>query len=337
MRALAFIPSYNDVVSGHAIARQLEGLPGVARVLIIDESDDPRCLRYLRGVRGGKLDVVHRERGGKWRAWRTALEAALPYDALLQIDSDIVIGEPGALLRGLGRADVVTAHQGILPPRGRDPFTGRIAEIYAVMHRDLRARGKFNMGGQAIAMGRRAVAGLLGAGLFEEPVHADDHVVCLAAAAMGLRCASVDCGLAISLPGGLGEWMRYRSRHRGAIGWAEGYVASKTGLGDAVYRISRSDYVHTLNAFVRAVLGRPSPLDPLILIFLGFSSLLPLEDRSQWRRLEGSKMPMGNGRPRGRPTTLVLGLPSWAGLPGPIRTWRRGGRAAPCHPFIVRV
>ena len=83
MRALAFIPSYNDVIHGHRLALQLEALPDVARVLIVDESDDPACLRYLRGVRGGKVDVVHRERSGKWRAWRTALEAAMPYDALL--------------------------------------------------------------------------------------------------------------------------------------------------------------------------------------------------------------------------------------------------------------
>jgi hypothetical protein len=334
MRALAFIPSYNDVVSGYAIALQLEGLPEVARVLIIDESDDPRCLRYLRGVRGGKLDVIHRERGGKWRAWRTALEAALPYDALLQIDSDVVIGDPGALLHALDGADVASAYQEILPPRGRAHFAGRIAEIYSAMHSDLRARGKFNMGGQAIALGRSAVAGLLEAGLFEEPVHADDHVVCLAAAALGLRCTSVDCGLGISLPGGLGEWMRYRSRHRGAIGWAEAYVTSKTGLGEAVARISRADYVHTLNAFVRAVLGSPGPLDPLILLFLGFSSVLPLEDRTRWRRLEGSKRPPGELRPRGGPEAMAPGPRSrtWLPRPGPVRP-----RAAPsCYPFISR-
>jgi len=337
MRALAFIPSYNDVVSGHAIARQLEELPEVARVLIIDESDDPRCLRYLRGVRGGKLDVVHRERGGKWRAWRTALKAALPYDALLQVDSDVVIREPATLLHALDGADVASAYQEIVAPRGRAPFARRIAEIYGRMHRDLQARGKFNMGGQAIALSRRTVASLLGAGLFEEPVHADDHVVCLAAAAMGLRCRSVDCGLGISLPGGLGEWMRYRSRHRGAIGWAEGYVASKTGLGEAVAEVSRADYVHTLNAFIRAVLGSPGPLDPLILLFLGFSSFLPLEDRTQWRRLKGSKQPQDQGRLRNDRVTMVWSL-----------LWRRGfarfrsvmlegvGAVLPCHPFMIR-
>jgi len=336
MRALAFIPSYNDVIHGHRLALQLEALPDVARVLIVDESDDPACLRYLRGVRGGKVDVVHRERSGKWRAWRTALEAAMPYDALLQVDSDVVIGDPAALLSALEWADVATAYQEILPPPGRAAFARRVAEIYADMHRGLKARGKFNMGGQAIALNRRAVAGILGASLFEEPVHADDHVVCLTAAALGLRCTSVDCGLGISLPMSLGEWMSYRSRHRGAIGWAEAYVASKTGLGEEVRRVSRSDYVHTLNAFIRVALGKPRPLDPLVLPFLAFSSLLPLEDRTLWRRLKGSKQSQRAGHPVGNPPRKCARSPhAWGFTLGSEFGRGRKGVGPPCNPFIA--
>jgi hypothetical protein len=131
--------------------------------------------------------------------------------------------------------------------------------------------------------------------------------------------------------------MRYRSRHRGAIGWAEGYVASKTGLGEAVSEVSQADYVHTLNAFIRAVLGSPGPLDPLILLFLGFSSFLPLEDRTQWRRLKGSKRPQDQGRLRNDHMAMVFSLPWRMGFARFRSAMPEGvGAVLPCHPFMTK-
>jgi len=107
-------------------------------------------------------------------------------------------------------------------------------------------------------------------------------------------------------------------------------------LGEAGAEVSRADYVHTLNAFIRAVLGSPGPLAPLILRFLGFSSVLTLEDRTQWRRVKGSKQPQHQGRLRNDRVTLVLSLP-WrrfarfrSAMPGGV------GAALPCHPFMTR-
>jgi hypothetical protein len=289
VRPLLFVPSYNDAASAHALAMRFLGEGGVARVMIVDDSDEPASAAYAEAMREPGVEVVRRRRAGKWSAWLLALEASKGFDGLVEVDSDVVVRSPRLVPDALVGWDVVTAYQDVVVPDSAGALSRRLGEVYRDAHLRLKAAGKFNMGGRLIALSARAVDALLSAGFFEEPVPGDDHVICLAATALGLRHRSIDCGMEMRAPARLNEWIRYRSRHRGVIGWSEEYVASKTGLREETLRASRKDYRETVAAFLSSFLNPPT-LDGLpLLALLGLCSLLPFEDRATWSMLETTK------------------------------------------------
>lgn len=290
MRVLLFIPCYNDSESAHRLSKRLLGNDDIVKVLIVDDSDDPDCIEYSKRIRDARIDVISRRRCGKWSAWRLALEYSKSYDGLIEIDADVEVDDPDLLVARMGEYDVVTAYQDILIPPRRAFFSRRIAEVYQDMHRKLKKISKFNMGGQIIALSRRAILKLNESVFFSEPVLADDHVISLAACVLGLKCTTVDCGLRVKLPSKFTEWIRYRSRHGGAIKWAEDYVAMKTGIKGRTMEISRRDYDTTRMHFLRSLFGSPNPLNLLILLFFGAFSVIAIEDRFKWSILESTKI-----------------------------------------------
>jgi hypothetical protein len=218
VRLLLFIPSYNDAASAHALAKRFLGEGGVERAMIVDDSDEPSSAAYAESIRNSGVEAVRRRRAGKWSAWRLALEASRGFDGLVEVDSDVAVRSPALVPAALAGWDAVTAYQDVVVPWEADPLSRRLGEVYRDAHMRLRAAGKFNMGGRLVALSARLVEALLDMGFFLEPVPGDDHVICLAAAALGLRRRSVDCGMEMRAPARLGEWIRYRSRHRGVIG-----------------------------------------------------------------------------------------------------------------------
>jgi hypothetical protein len=290
MRILLFIPCYNDSESAHRLSKRLLGNEGIVKALIVDDSDDPECIKYTRRIEDDRIEVISRRRRGKWSAWGLALEHSKNYDGLIEIDSDVEVDDPDLIVTQLREYDVVTAYQNILMPSRRAFFSRRIAEVYQDMHWKLKELSKFNMGGQIIGLSKKATTKLNEINFFGEPVLADDHVISLAACVLGLKCATVDCGLRIKLPSKFTEWIRYRSRHGGAIKWAEDYVAKKTGIKGRTVRISRHDYATTRRHFLRSLFGTPNPLNLLILLFFGAFSVIAIEDQFRWSILESTKI-----------------------------------------------
>ncbi len=234
--------------------------------------------------------MISRRRRGKWSAWRLALERSRDYDGLIEIDADVEVDRPDLVVAQMGEYDVVTAYQDIMMPPRRAFFSRRISEVYQSMHLKLSEMSKFNMGGQVIALSKKAAMELYERGFFSEPVLADDHVICLAAHVLGLRCTTVDCGLRIRLPSRFAEWIKYRSRHRGAIGWAEDYVAEKTGLRMRTMKASREDYGIARRYFLKSLFESPNPLNLFILLFFGAFSVVAIEDQFRWSILKSTKI-----------------------------------------------
>lgn len=288
MKIMVFIPSYNDTILAHKLSSIFLKKKYVDKILIVDESDDPECIAVAKMIRHKKINVVSRERSGKWAAWRLAFEMAKNYDGLLEVDSDILIKNPDILISSLKNYDVVTAYQEIfLPRRG----LGRIiSTIYQNMHQKLKNTGKFNMGGQVIAFSNRAVLTFLKYNLFKEPVVADDHVICLAAYVLGLKCTTVECGLRIGLPSTVKEWIKYRSRHKGSIESAERYVALKTGKSRETAVISQFDFNFTMKYFLKSLIKSTHIFAPLFLMFFAITSILPIEDPIKWSKLKSEKI-----------------------------------------------
>jgi hypothetical protein len=271
----------------HRLAVQFLSDKHVVKVLIVDDSDDARCREVAARIRSERIEVISRERAGKWSAWRLALEEARDFDGLIEVDSDVSIRDTRVLALSIKSHDFVTAYQEIVVPCGG---IGRILGIvYRNTHEKLKRLGKFNMGGQVIGMNERTVCAFLERGFFQEPVLADDHVVALAAKVLGLRCTTIDCGLQIRLPSTLREWASYRSRHKGAIKWAEHYVALKTGKASETIEASRLDYSVFLSHFVTSLVESLGPASPFFLAFIFLTSLLPIEDQTMWSRLSGEK------------------------------------------------
>jgi len=289
MKLLLFLPTYNEARSAHNLAKQLRRDPRIAHTLIVDDSDDPTNSAYTTEINDINTTIIRRTRAGKWSAWRIALEKARGYDGLIQSDSDLIIKNPHLLISKLRTHDLVTAYQDVKIPTTADPISQRIGEVYRDAHLRLRAMRKFNMGGRFMALSRRVTGTLLDKGFFLEPVPADDHVIGLASAALGLRCRSIDCGVELTSPATLREWVRYRSRQRGVIEWSERYVASKIGEAERIREISRADIKLTTASFLASILRRTDPLNLLVLTILGISSLLPHEDRAEWTTLTTTK------------------------------------------------
>jgi glycosyltransferase involved in cell wall biosynthesis len=288
LRVLVFIPSYNDTETALQIAEQFLVNESVSGVLIVDDSDDSKCVEIARQIRNEKIEVIFRVRSGKWSAWKLALTRAREYDGLIEVDSDVEIRDPDVVVSSLRDHDAVTAYQEIvLPNKGLGRAVG---EAYQRMHQDLKAMGKFNMGGQVIALSNKAVSTLLHYRFFEEPVLADDHVIGLACRVLELKCTTIDCGLRIGLPSTISDWISYRSRHRGAINWAEKYVASKTGKAKETADASRADYVFSLRYFIKDMFKTLKVGGFLLLILFAVASLLPLENQTRWSRLESEKI-----------------------------------------------
>jgi hypothetical protein len=258
----------------------------VSKILIVDDSDDQNCIKLAKKIVHERIQVISRKRSGKWTAWRLALQLAKDYDGLVEIDSDVEVEDIGILILSLKSYDVVTAYPEILLPKN---YLGRrIAKVYRRMHEELKRIRKFNMGGQVIALSKKAISALVNQGFFEEPVVSDDHVIGLAACVLGLRCTTVDCGLRIRLPSTLEEWIRYRSRHRQAIKRTESYVGLKTGQPHETITISRSDMKLTLKYFLGSLKKEPILACAILLsFFLGF--ILPIESQTEWTRLESEK------------------------------------------------
>jgi hypothetical protein len=145
------------------------------------------------------------------------------------------------------------------------------------------------MGGRLMALSNRLTQTLLGAGFFNEPVPADDHVIALAAAALGLRCTSTDCGAEFTTPATLDEWARYRSRHRDSITSSERYVSAKLGNQRRVHRLSEADIKLTTTGFLASVTRHPDPITVAALTILGVSLILPREDHTKWKPLTSTK------------------------------------------------
>jgi len=287
MKILVFIPSYNDTITAYRLSLNFIK-ENVDKVLIIDESDDPRCIAAAKKIKHEKIDIVCKNRSGKYSAWRAALEQAKNYDGLIEVDADIKIRNPRILISSLENYDVVTAHQKfIIPKKGLGRVIGK---IYQGMHQELKKIGKFNMGGQIIALSKTAVLTLLSYEFFREPVLADDHVICLGAYVLGLKCKTVECGLDIGLPSNLKEWVKYRSRHRKAIKWSEQYVAKKTGKVSETAIASRSDFKLTLRYFLKNLIKYGNVISPLILILFGTGMFLPAENPTKWSSLKSEKL-----------------------------------------------
>lgn len=284
MKVMVFLPSYNDTEMAYQKSMKFLENKHVSKILIVDDSDDPNCIDLAKKIRHGRIKVVLRKRAGKWSAWKLALELARDYDGLIEVDSDVNIETLDPIILNLQSYDVVTAYPEIVPS---DNYVGKsIIKVYRRMHEKLRHEGKFNMGGQVIALSRKAVLALLNHGFFNEPVIADDHVICLAACVLGLRHTSVDCGLRIRLPSTFSGWIRYRSRHRRAIKWAEHYVGLKTGNIDKAAAISRHDIKVTLKHFFRSLMKESNFIINLFIFLLLFlASFLPLESQVKWTKL----------------------------------------------------
>jgi cellulose synthase/poly-beta-1,6-N-acetylglucosamine synthase-like glycosyltransferase len=287
LKLLVFIPSYNDTETALQLSGKFLANHNVSKVLIVDDSDDQHCQEIVRKIKHERIEVVSRVRSGKWSAWRLALHRAKEYEGLIEVDSDIEIRNPERVVSSLINHDVVTVYQEIILPQ--QAFGRAIGEAYQKMHEDLKQLGKFNMGGQVIALSNRAVSALLDHGLFEEPVVADDHVVALASWVLGLNCATIDCGLQIRLPATFKEWISYRSRHRGAIKWAQNYVALKTGKPEEAKQASRSDYNVTLRYFVRSLVTSLRFRGLALFILLSIASFLPIENQTKWSRISSEK------------------------------------------------
>jgi glycosyltransferase involved in cell wall biosynthesis len=289
VRHLLFIPTYNEAQNAHRLAKQIARDPRITHTLIVDDSDDPQSAEYAASIDDPETTVIRRPRSGKWSAWRIALQETHSYDGVIQSDSDIRITHPQTLVTGLETHDLATAYQDVAIPHSADPVSRRIGETYSDAHRRLRALGKFNMGGRFMALSSRLADTLLHAGLFNEPVHADDHVIALAAVTLGFRCTSIDCGAEFTTPATIRDWMRYRSRHSGAIGWSERYVAEKIGHPERVREASQADIRLTTTSFLASMTHRIDPLSILALTILAASPLLAREDPSQWRTLTTTK------------------------------------------------
>ncbi|MGD2201287.1 MAG: hypothetical protein PVJ38_06640 [Candidatus Bathyarchaeota archaeon] len=290
MRILLFVPSYNDSASAYSLSKKILENEHVERALIVDDSDDRESVEFLRSIDDSEIEIVRRTRSGKWSAWRLALVRSLEYDGLVEVDADVEVRDPGRLISEVEGYDVVTAYQDFASVSPRSFFSRRIAEIYGTMHRELEAASKFNMGGQIIAISKRAASMLIDLGFFEEPVLADDHTICLASCLLDLNYTTIDCGLRVRLPSKFSEWMRYRSRHRGTIRWVEDYVASKIGKRKAIREISSRDYRTTRCYFLKSLLWPPHPLNPAVLLFFAVSSILPIEDPFKWSALNSTKI-----------------------------------------------
>jgi hypothetical protein len=287
MRIILFIPSYNDTKMAYEIALQFLKNRDIARVLIVDDSDDAECRSIAGRIKNQKIDVLQRTRAGKWSAWKIALETAREYDGLIEIDSDAEVENTDCFIASLHENDLVTAYPNIvLPPSGLGRMIGL---VYRGMHEDMKSMERFSMGGQLIALSKKTVKSLLKHGFFEEPVASDDHVVALGACVLGLKCATIDCGLRIRLPLTLKEWIKFRSRHRGAIKRAEQYVSSKTGERVRTTQISRSDFNRSYGYFVMNLVKSLKLFAPLVALLFVLGSILPLENQTQWSRLKGER------------------------------------------------
>lgn len=291
MKLLGFIPCYNDTVAARKIISQVKGYRELEEILIIDDSDEQQSKETAQWLANDpKISLIQRKRSGKWSAWRIALEKAVEYDGMIQMDADIEVDSLMPIIDGLQNHDVITAYQKILKSDANSLLSRQLALIYRRAHINLRENGKFNMGGRLIALSKQTIKILLDNNFFKEPVPADDHVIALTGHVLKLKVTSIDCGMKMKLPDTLGEWIRYRSRHRGAITWAENYVASKINHIEKVRDISKRDYEETLIGFLKAVIHPFHPLNPLAFVFLVFTNLLPLEHRVKWTRLKSTLM-----------------------------------------------
>ncbi len=289
MGKLVFIPSYNDCKQAYKLAKQTTRHPEVDTVLIIDDSDTPECINYYKSHTCPKLRIIQGKRRGKWAAWRTALQIAQEHDDLIQIDADVELVSITPIIEALKTHDLVTPHVRFKPPLGSSWVARKMTEVYQRSHQQSYDIGKANLGGQVIGLSRHAVNQLNHYSFFHEHVIADDYVVALAVKSMGGAVATVDSGVSIRLPGNTWEWIRYKTRHSGAVAWAKNYVKQKLGDSTAVEEASSEDYRQTVRIFLENCI-KTSPLMLLVFLLLTLVSLLPLEDKSQWKPLGSTKM-----------------------------------------------
>jgi glycosyltransferase involved in cell wall biosynthesis len=215
MKILVMIPSYNDAYLIPRIIRIFERKTSnyVKEYSVIDDSDDEKSLQALEALNNtsDKIKVIHNEkRLGKWYAWKIAFElmAGDDFDALIELDADIVVKHPERIIEGLLQGyDIVTCYSHYLPPHM--PWT----ILYEEMHKAWMKRKAFAFGGQCLGLSRKAVESFRELGLFEQPIFLDDYLLSLCGALLRLKCVSIDSGMQLKLPARLHEWIMYRLRH----------------------------------------------------------------------------------------------------------------------------
>ena len=287
MSRLVFIPSYNDCKHAFKLFEQFASYPEVDKILIIDDSDTPECINYYKDKGNEKLEVMHGTRNGKWAAWAKALEIGKNYDSLIQIDSDIEIESLYPILSALESSDIVTAYVNYSDDEC-SWVAKRMIDVYRRSHRQAYRNGKLNMGGALIALNKITINSLIEHGIFNESVRADDHIVALAAKSLGFSFKTVEAGVTVKLPRNTWEWILFKSRHVGTVSWARQYVKAKLNNNEAVVENSKNDYRQTFELFVRNLL-ESSPLTIFVYLFISLVALLPLTNKTQWKRLESTK------------------------------------------------
>lgn len=287
MRILVLLPCYNDALSLAKLVTLFRSRikQYVQEYLIVDESDDETSLRVLRILsRIDNIRVIHSsERHGKPYAWKIALESFLQkeFDALIEVNSDVIVRYPERIIKKLQQGyDVVTCYSHYSPRF----IPWHI--LYEEMHKLWMRYGVFIPGGECIALSRHAIESIHSVGIPWKSVSLDDFLIALLAQTLGLKCTSVDCGLTLSLPMRLGEWILYRLRHNiHAVHAVENY------LMDKVEEIRLKKAIENYRNMYKYALGHTILKNPMLSLFLFtfLFSLIPYRSEGPWMRLESEK------------------------------------------------
>jgi len=299
MKVLVLIPSYNDLPLVVERIEEIEDRIGdfVGEYLVVDESDEESSLRYLQRLKGmDRVRVIHRERRlGKWSIWPTAFNYMLSsgFDALIEVDADVFIEHPQKIIQTISNGfDVVTCYSHYLTDKS--PLSFMVTRLYSLMHDMSRQYRLYAMGGECIALSRRAVEEFKKHNLFYDPFPLDDYVISLAGAVLGLKCTSVDCGLTLKLPSTIRDWMTYRLRHTWrALELAHSYLRRRLGRNylEKLNRLINKHEQARRFIIAKCLIKSSFTIAPIVVLQYLLSKV-PLEIVSPivWPRLRSEKM-----------------------------------------------
>lgn len=317
------IPSYNDLQLVVKRVKEIERRIGdvVGEYMVVDESDEESSLKYLPLLKKiDKVRILHRERRlGKWFAWSVALDFMLnsDFDALIELNADTFIEYPRRIVRSLEEGfDVVTCYSHYLAEGS--PFASYVAKFYASIHSMWKRFHLFAMGGECLALSRRAVEKFKEHNLFSDPFPLDDYVISLAGLILGLKCTSIDCGLILKLPQTLNEWMMYRLRHREkTLEMAHLYLKRKLGSNyfrKADWLIDRYWQMYKF-IVARHLISSFFGTAPLVILqYLLAKIPFQVESPITWRRLQSEKRLSSNDLWSVRTALLLFRKPKGARL-----------------------